>query len=257
MKCLVVDWPTFGPRKTFVLRKTEIDVLLDLFSKNPRSHYWSLAFDLGSILVTDGYRFMLANDVTHEVDEDHPRLVLSTKLVKKTFTKSRLDHAWLITYTDEKVVVARVCMVNKAWDVTAVEPPISDAQPIDMVEHYPVDMVGKMAPTVPDIESLLDIIPEIGSGAPPTAANGLKFNTEFVASFGKIAKAGAKGTVTHLWPGQSESDPTCWVVTATAEAGHDTRWTYVMMPLTSTRQKRKTLGSSVPDATEKDTSPTE
>jgi len=226
MKLVPLFW---GSRllPTFVLRKAEVDVLLDLTSKNPRSWWWGLDFGTARIYACDGYRILSAE--TGQIADAEGQVYLASTTMKAAMSKATLDHAFLIAFDPEvgQVWVARVRKAaGRSWDTEKGDPIAGEGDTLDY--EAGADAFPELTEAVPRISSMEGLIPDFHkSPGERTAPIRVALTCESIATFGKLTKVGVDA-IAVLWPGAGSYDATIWTVdTDTREA----RWFYVLMPV--------------------------
>lgn len=223
MKMTPLVWPGMQePHPTVVLHKRELDTLLDIPTRNPRSQ--QIGFSLGrrSVYVCDGRRILCctADKVGTETGCDTHYIPLSA--VKPLFKAMKMTTAIVITYDGENQYrVAALETENKAWDLVHGSALLDHGTIVTETVCTRVEL----GPAVPTITLMEDILTDLARGANegPKASN-IRFFPKELATFGKLAKLGPE-TSAIMYMGDTDTDAALFEVSA-----GDTQWRYALMP---------------------------
>lgn len=236
MKCVPLFWEEnakLAPLPTFVLRKKDVAVLLDLHSKNPRSQYWILSFKRERIYACDSFRAMIADCGEDEVDtpDEYHLPVAAIKAAIKGSTGKKSDpDSWshkettavCIALDHTQIRVGTFETDRKTWDLYEGDALWEE----NLVFHTLVTPPTELGQAVPRMAQIDSAFPDLSE--PDVQALGLRvqFLPEFMSTFGLLAKVTLGGPATMYVGGKGKPS----VLKMDAD-DKDCNWTYILMPL--------------------------
>ena len=244
MKCIKAFWDgeDMPPLTTFVLRKKDVAVLLDMHTKNPRSQWWMVGFHREWLVACDAFRAMVADcgdgEFVRDGDDDDVHH-LPTSVIKSAIKGNKVAKGepggWsykettaLFIVSDDagNIYVHTIETDNKKWDFFDGD----KLYELDCVFSEKVEPPKELGPAVPQMEQIdqfLDWNDSLADNARRETPAKMRFKPAFLATFGHLDKVGLGHPATMTIP-QSPLDAAIFKV----EAGDgDCTWRYLLMPL--------------------------